>query len=119
MNEPRADGGAEMEMRAELLSRELRSRGLALLDISEDVIEPDVLVVYLHAHAGQWQDGTASRMIRALPDIVSVTPSEQSPAILRVRVSPHRRSRGGLHRSDRWVDWVDHGHPQRKGRRRH
>lgn len=110
--------GAEMEMRADLLGRELRSRGLVLLDVSEDVIEPDVLVVYLQAQAGQWQDGTASRMIRALPDIVSVTPSEQSPAILRVRVAPHR-SRGGLHRSDRWVDWVEHGQPQRKGPRRH
>ncbi|MBT0772137.1 hypothetical protein KIH74_24550 [Kineosporia sp. J2-2] len=108
-----------MEMRAELLGRELRSRGLALLDISEDLIEPDVLVVYLHTNAGQWQDGTAGRMIRALPDIVSVTPSEQSPAILRVRVSRDRRSRGGLHRSDRWVDWVEHGHPRRRSQRRH
>lgn len=111
--------GAEMEMRAELLGRELRSRGLVLLDVSEDVIEPDVLVVYLHSQARQWQDGTASRMIRALPDIVSVTPSEQSPAILRVRVAPRRRSRGGLHRSDRWVDWVEHRPAQRKGHRRH
>ncbi|WP_285595129.1 hypothetical protein [Kineosporia sp. NBRC 101731] len=117
MNDGRANSQAEMEMRAELLSRELRSRGLALLDISEDVIEPDVLVVYLHAHADQWQDGTAGRMIRALPGIVAVTPSEQSPAILRVRVSQGRPSRGGLHRSDRWVDWVDHA--QRKSRPRH
>lgn len=114
-----AELGAEMEMRAELLGRELRMRGLVLLAVSEDVIEPDVLVVYLHSHAGQWQDGTASRMIRALPDIVSVTPSEQSPAILRVRVASQRRSRGGLHRSDRWVDWVEHGPSRRRNRRRH
>ncbi|GAB3239158.1 hypothetical protein [Kineosporia babensis] len=111
--------GAEMEMRADLLRRDLLQRGLVLLDVSEDMIEPDVLVVYLHSGAGQWKDGTASRMIRALPDIVSVVPSEQSPAILRVRVAPRRRSRGGLHRSDRWVDWVDHGHGPRTGRRRH
>ncbi len=111
--------GAEMEMRADLLRRDLLERGLVLLDVSEDVIEPDVLVVYLHTAAGQWQDGTASRMIRALPDIVSVVASEQSPAILRVRVAARRRSRGGLHRSDRWVDWVDHAHPQRRGQRRH
>ena len=111
--------GAEMEMRADLLNRELRERGLVLLDVSEDMIEPDVLVVYLHSQAGQWQDGTASRMIRALPDIVSVTPSEQSPAILRVRISPRRRSRGGLHRSDRWVDWVEYGPVPRRGPRRH
>ncbi|MCD5348637.1 hypothetical protein [Kineosporia mesophila] len=119
MNEGRANSQAEMEMRAELLGRELRSRGLALLDISEDVIEPDVLVVYLHANADQWQDGTAGRMIRALPGIVAVTPSEQSPAILRVQVARGQPSRGGLHRSDRWVDWVDHGHSQRKSRHRH
>ena len=114
-----ADMGADMEMRAELLGRELRDRGLVLLDISEDVIEPDVLVVYLHSQAGQWQDGTASRMIRALPDILSVTPSEQSPAILRVRVAATHRSRGGLHRAERWVDWVEHSHSRRESRHRH
>ena len=47
-----AEPGAEMEMRAELLGRELRDRGLVLLDVSEDVIEPAVRGVYLPAHAG-------------------------------------------------------------------
>lgn len=108
-----------MEMRAELLGRELRSRGLALLDVSEDTVEPDVLVVYLRSGAGQWQDGTAGRVIRALPDIVAVVPSEQSPAILRVRVSAGRTWRGGLHRSERWVDWVEPGRRLQQRRPRH
>jgi len=106
-----------MEMRAELLGRELRERGLALLDVSEDAVDPDVLVVYLQSRAQQWQDGTAGRVLQALPGIVAVTASEQSPAILRVRISNRRSSRGGMHRSDRWVDWVEPGWRPRRGRR--
>ena len=65
---------------------ELESSGLVLLGVGQHRGNPDVLVVYLHGNAGQWVDGTALNKIAAVPGVLAVTESVQSPSILLVRV---------------------------------
>jgi len=65
---------------------ELESAGLVLLGVGQHRGNPDVLVVYLHGNAGQWVDGGALGKVAAVPGVVAVTESVQSPAILLVRV---------------------------------
>ena len=45
-----------------------------------------MLVVYLHGNAGQWVDGGALGKIAAVPGVMAVSESVQSPSILLVRV---------------------------------
>jgi len=75
-------------MEPQRLRSELERRGLELLGVGQHHTNPDVLVVYLHGNAGQWLDGAARILIAAVPGVVKVTESIQSPAILLVRVKP-------------------------------
>jgi hypothetical protein len=68
------------------LRDELESSGLVLLGVGQHRSNPDVLVVYLHGNAGQWVDGSALNKIAAVPGVLAVTESVQSPSILLVRV---------------------------------
>jgi hypothetical protein len=77
-------GLSEPAMEPQTLSRELQARGLELLGVGRHATNPEVLVVYLHGNAGQWQDGTARMLIASVPGVITVTESLQSPAILLV-----------------------------------
>jgi hypothetical protein len=68
------------------LRDELEAAGLVLLGVGQHRGNPDVLVVYLHGNAGQWVGGNALGKIAALPGVVAVSESVQSPSILLVRV---------------------------------
>ena len=65
---------------------ELETSGLVLLGVGQHRGNPDVLVVYLHGNAGQWVDGNAMNKIAAVPGVLAVSESVQSPSILLVRV---------------------------------
>lgn len=69
-------------MGPEDLARELCAKGLVVLGVVRS--EPGVLVVYLHGAAGQWVDGLARSMIRAVPGVAWALTSEQSEAIVLV-----------------------------------
>jgi hypothetical protein len=68
------------------LREELEAAGLVLLGVGQHRGNPDVLVVYLHGNAGQWVGGAALGKIAAVPGVVAVSESVQSPSILLVRV---------------------------------
>lgn len=68
------------------LREELEAAGLVLLGVGQHRGNPDVLVVYLHGNAGQWVGGGALGKIAAIPGVVAVSESVQSPSILLVRV---------------------------------
>ena len=68
------------------LREELEAAGLVLLGVGQHRGNPDVLVVYLHGHAGQWVNGGAVGKIAAVPGVMAVSESVQSPTILLVRV---------------------------------
>jgi hypothetical protein len=68
------------------LREELEAAGLVLLGVGQHRGNPDVLVVYLHGNAGQWVDGAARGKIAAIPGVMAVSESVQSPSILLVRV---------------------------------
>jgi hypothetical protein len=74
-------------MRPEVLREELEARGLVLLGVGRHQTKRELLIVYLHGHAGQWQDGSAKREIRSVPGVLAVTDSSQAPTILLVTVS--------------------------------
>jgi hypothetical protein len=74
-------------MEPEELGRELARRGVVLLGVGRHRKDPGLLIVYLHSNAGQWQDGSARHALLAVPGVVGVTASPQSPAILLVTVS--------------------------------
>jgi hypothetical protein len=73
------------------LRRELETAGLVLLGVGQHRGNPDVLVVYLHGNAGQWVGGRALSMIAAVPGVMAVSESVQSPSILLVKVDPAGR----------------------------
>jgi hypothetical protein len=68
------------------LREELEAAGLVLLGVGQHRGNPDVLVVYLHGNAGQWVNGGALGKIAAVPGVMAVSESVQSPSILLVRV---------------------------------
>jgi hypothetical protein len=68
------------------LREELEAAGLVLLGVGQHRGNPDVLVVYLHGNAGQWVGGAAIGKIAAVPGVMAVSESVQSPSILLVRV---------------------------------
>lgn len=69
------------------LRAELEAAGLELLGIGRHRAKPDGLVVYLHGNAGQWAQGAAAARVAAVPGVLAVTESLQSPSILLVRVA--------------------------------
>ena len=71
---------------AQVLAKELGSRGVVILAVTRHRTLPDVLVVYLHGNAGQWVDGTAVRRVGRVPGVVAVSESVPTPTILLVRV---------------------------------
>jgi hypothetical protein len=73
-------------MGPEDLREELEAAGLVLLGVGQHRGNPDVLVVYLHGNAGQWVGGAALGKIAAVPGVLAVSESVQSPSILLVRV---------------------------------
>ena len=73
-------------MGPEELREELEAAGLVLLGVGQHRGNPDVLVVYLHGNAGQWVGGGAVGRIAAVPGVMAVSESVQSPSILLVRV---------------------------------
>ena len=73
-------------MGPEELREELEAAGLVLLGVGQHRSNPDVLVVYLHGNAGQWVGGGAVGRIAAVPGVMAVSESVQSPSILLVRV---------------------------------
>ncbi len=68
------------------LREKLETAGLVLLGVGQHRGNPDVLVVYLHGNAGQWVDGAALTKVAAVPGVLAVSESVQSPSILLVRV---------------------------------
>jgi hypothetical protein len=78
--------GCELVMEPEILRKELEARGIVLLGVGRHRAHPEVLIVYLHSNAGQWQDGSAYHEILSVPGVVAVMDSEQSPSILLVTV---------------------------------
>jgi hypothetical protein len=74
-------------MTAQELRKVLEARGLVILHVGVDSADPEVLVVYLHGNAGQWWDGYARNLIRAVDEVVSVKDSQESRTILLVRMS--------------------------------
>jgi hypothetical protein len=74
-------------MQPEILRKELETRGIVLLGVSRHRSRTDVLIVYLHGNAGQWQDGSAQHAILSVPGVVQVVDSVQSPSILLVTIS--------------------------------
>jgi len=74
------------EMEPEMLRKELEARGIVLLGTGRHRSRKNMLIVYLHSNAGQWQDGSAQQKILAVPGVISVMDSPQSPSILLVTV---------------------------------
>jgi hypothetical protein len=79
--------GAGVAVDAEQLHAQLRQRGLVVLAVAPVPLVPEVLVVYLHANAGQWVAGMAQRAILRVPGVMGVTESRHTPCILLVRLN--------------------------------
>jgi hypothetical protein len=79
-------------MEPEILGQELEARGIVTLGIGRHRSRADVLIVYLHGNAGQWQDGSAQHQILSVPGVIDVGDSEQSPAILLVTVTNQNKT---------------------------
>jgi hypothetical protein len=73
---------------ASTLKRMLEERGLAVVAVTENVRDPDEVTVYLHGASGQWADGAALNTISRTPGVLSAIQSDQTPAIVTVRLAP-------------------------------
>lgn len=69
-------------MNTDELREELEAEGLVILHVGLHRNRPNLAMIFLHGEQGQWADGYALDIVKAVPGITAVAESVTTPTII-------------------------------------